>query len=171
MFLFGKKASVTRAPRSAPPSDEKRHAYRASFEFPVLYVVEGRPGTRTAVAEDLSAGGLRLIGDEDLPDETLVDFRFTLPNELVAAVELEREVVELKGGRRVTRRVMVPPEPFEEMAIRGKTVIASFNARRRTFAHGVQFLDVDERTREEIQRFIHVWQIRQLRERAQMRGE
>ena len=171
MFLFGKKASVTRAPRPATPSDQKRQAYRASFEFPVVYVVDGRPGTRTAVAGDLSAGGLRLVGDEDFPDETTVDFRFALPNHLIAGVELEREVEELKGGRRITRRVMVPPEPFGEMAIRGKTVITFFNVRRRAFAHGVQFLDVDERTREEIQRFIHVWQIRQLRERAQMRGE
>lgn len=162
---------MAKAPRPATLSDQKRQTYRASFEFPVVYVVEGRPGTRTGIAGDLSAGGLRLVGDEDFPDDTIVDFRFTLPNHLIAGVELEREIEELKRGRRMKKRIMVPPEPFGPMEIRGKTVITFFNVRRRAFLHGVQFVDCDERTREEIQRFIHVWQIRQLRERAQMRGE
>ncbi len=65
---------------------------------------------------------------------------------------------------------MAPPEPFAEMRMRAKVVIAYFNVRRRKFAHGVQFTEVDERTQEEIQRFIHVWQLRVIRERAAMRG-
>lgn len=152
-------------------TEQKRQDYRASFEFPVLYVVEGRAGTRTAVANDLSAGGLRLVGDEDFPDNTIVDFRFTLPNEQIRGIEIEKVVEEFKRGVRTKKRVMVPVDPFHEMAIRGKTVITFLNLRRRKFAHGVQFVDLDEKTREEIQRFIHVWQIRMLRERALLRGE
>lgn len=170
VFLFGKKRGP-RPPRPARVTDQKRQAFRASVEFPVLYRVEGRTGTRTALANDLSAGGLRLVGDEDFPNDSVVDFRFSLPNELLRGIELEKEVEEIKRGVRSKKRIMVPVEPFHPMKLRGKTVITFLNVRRRKFMHGVQFFDVDDKTREEIQRFIHVWQIRQLRERALMRGE
>lgn len=137
----------------------------------MLYVVEGRPGMRTAVANDLSAGGLRIVGDEDLADDAMLDLRFTLPNELVRGVQLEKEVIETVKRAKVKKKIMVPPDPFREMTLRGKVVIAFLNVRRRKFAHGVQFVDIDDRTREEVQRFIHVWQMRLLRERAHMRGE
>ena len=152
-------------------TEQKRQAYRASFEFPIVYVVEGRPGTRTAIANDLSAGGLRLVGDEDFPNDTIVDFRFTLPNDQIRGIEIEKVVEEFKRGVRTKKRIMVPVEPFGEMKIRGKIVITFLNVRRHKFAHGVQFVDLDEKTSEEIQRFIHVWQIRMLRERALLRGE
>jgi len=139
----------------------------AAEELPRL----GRTGPRTALANDLSAGGLRLVGDEDLPNDTLLSVRFTLPNELVRGVQLEREIVETTARGKVKRKIMVPPEPFREMIVHGKIVIAFYSPRRRKFAHGVQFIDIDERTREEIQRFIHVWQIRLLRERRLLRGE
>ena len=137
----------------------------------MLYVVDGRIGTRTAVANDLSAGGLRLIGDEDLPDDAILDLRFTLPNDLVRTVQLEKEIVETTPRGRTIKKIMVPPDPFREMRLRAKVVIAFLNVKRRKFAHGLQFVDVDDKTREELQRFIHVWQIRLLRERAHSRGE
>jgi c-di-GMP-binding flagellar brake protein YcgR len=152
-------------------TETQRQSYRASVEFPVVYAVEGRSGSRTAVANDLSAGGLRLIGDEDLPDETVVELRFTLPNDLIQSVHVEKEVFVNTPRGKTKKKVMVPPDPFRPMAVHAKAVIAFLNVRRRKFAHGVQFLDIDERTQEEIQRFIHVWQIRQLRERAHSRGE
>jgi len=152
-------------------TEQQRRDYRASVEFPMLYVVEGRAGMRTAVANDLSAGGLRLVGDEDLDNDALIDLRFTLPNDLIRGVQIEKEVVETTKNGKVKRKIMVPPEPFREMNIHGKVVIAFFNVRRRKFTHGVQFVDIEDRTREEVQRFIHVWQIRLLRERAHMRGE
>ena len=138
-----------------------------------LYVAgssAAQPSFATALANDLSAGGLRLIGDEDFPDQTAVELCFTLPNELVKDVHVEKEIVQTTPRGKTKKKIMVPPEPFHEMTVRGKIVIAFFNRRRRKFAHGVQFVGLDERTQEEIQRFIHVWQIRQLRERAHMRG-
>jgi len=36
------------------PIDQKRQSYRASIEFPIVYVVDGREGTRSASANDLS---------------------------------------------------------------------------------------------------------------------
>ena len=152
-------------------TETQRQSYRASFEFAVVYGIEGRSGSRTAIATELSAGGLRLIGDEDLPDETILDLRFTLPNDLVRGVHVEKETFETTPRGKVKKKIMVPPDPFKEMAVRAKVLVAYFYVRRRKFAHGVQFVDVAERTQEEIQRFIHVWQIRQLRERAHSRGE
>ena len=171
VFLFGKKRPETGSVRRPVPTDQKRQAYRASFEFPILYTLGGRDGTRNATANDLSVGGLRLVGDEDLPNDTLVDFRFTLPNELIAGVEIEKIVNEVVRGKKTVRRIMVPPEPFLPMTLHGKSVITFLNVRRRKFMHGVQFAGIDHDTTEEIQRFIHVWQIRQLRERALMRDD
>jgi c-di-GMP-binding flagellar brake protein YcgR len=148
-------------------SDQKRTAYRASVEFPVVYTVAGRDGTRGATANDLSAGGMRLMGDEDFPNGTEVEFRFTLPNDLVRTVTVEKEIEESSPFGKRKKRILVPPAPFQPMTIRAKMVIAFLNVRRRKFAHGVQFVDIDDKTKEEIQRFIHTWQIRQLRERAQ----
>jgi c-di-GMP-binding flagellar brake protein YcgR len=171
VFLFRKGHPSPKPPRPATITDQQRKAYRASFEFPIAYAVEGREGTRTAHASDLSAGGLRVVGDEDFPDETVLALRFTLPNELIAAEHVEREVEQMTPRGKVKRKVMVPPDPFHEMRVRARTVVAFFNVPRRKLMHGVQFIDIDERTQEEIQRFIHVWQIRQLRERALQRGE
>jgi hypothetical protein len=174
--FFWKKWTTRKAGRRKPlvrarVSDEQRQAYRAPVEFPVVYVVEGRSGARTAVATDLSAASLRLIGDEDLGEETMVDLRFTLPNDLVHDVHVEKEIVETTARGRTQKKVMVPPEPFAEMTVRAKVVNAFLRVRRRKLAHGLQFVDLAEQTAEELQRFIHVWQIRQLRERAHLRGE
>jgi c-di-GMP-binding flagellar brake protein YcgR len=158
-------------PVRATITEQNRQSYRASVEFPVVYVVEGRAGSRTAVANDLSAGGLRLVGDEDFPDQTMIELRFTLPNDQIRSVQVEKEIVETTARGKTKKKIMVPPEPFHEMPVRAKAVIAFLNLRRRKFAHGLQFVDIDERTQEEIQRFIHVWQIRLIRERAHMRGE
>ena len=152
-------------------AETQRQSYRASVEFPVVYAAEGRAGSRSALANDLSAGGLRLIGDEDFPNESVVELRFTLPNELIHSVQVEKEIIETTPRGKTKKKVMVPPEQFHEMLVRAKVVIAFLNLRRRKFAHGVQFIEIDERTQEEIQRFMHVWQLRQIRERAQKRGE
>jgi c-di-GMP-binding flagellar brake protein YcgR len=173
--FFWKRRTKRKPPPRRPPvratiTETQRQSYRASFEFPVLYAAEGRVGVRTALANDLSAGGLRLVGDEDFPDQTTIELSFTLPNELVKDVHVEKEIVQTTPRGKTKKKIMVPPEPFHAMTVRAKVVIAFFNRRRRKFAHGVQFVGLDERTQEEIQRFIHVWQIRQLRERAHMRG-
>ena len=175
-MFFWKKWTKRKTGRHKPlvrvrSSDEQRQAYRATVEFPVVYVVEGRAGARTAVATDLSASSLRLVGDEDLVDDTFVDLRFTLPNHLVHDVHVEKEIVETTPRGRLQKKVMVPPDPFTEMTVRAKVVTTFLRLRRRKLAHGMQFVDVPERSAEEIQRFIHVWQIRQLRERAALRGE
>ncbi|HEY5349038.1 MAG TPA: PilZ domain-containing protein [Candidatus Lustribacter sp.] len=158
---------------TAPPSaksDQKRQSYRASIEFPIVYVVDGRAGTRTASANDLSVGGLRLLGDEDFTKETTIDFRFTLPTAEVANVYIEKEITERTALGERKRRTKTRPTPFEPLDIGGKIVIAFYNLNTKRFAHGVRFLNLSKRTEDEIQRFIHLYQLKQLRERAE-RGE
>lgn len=175
MFFWKKwtkrKARSTRGVHvRATITETQRQSYRAAFEFPVVYTADGRTGARAATATHLSSGGLRLIGDEDFPNDALIELRFTLPNDLVKDVYVEKEIVETTPRGKTKKKIMVPPERFHEMTVRGKIVIAFLNLRRRKFAHGVQFVEIAEKTAEEIQRFIHVWQIRQLRERAHSRG-
>ena len=88
-------------------------SYRATIEFPIVYIVDGREGTRTASANDLSVGGLRLLGDEDFTKDTVIDFRFTLPTAEVADVFIEKEVTERTAFGERKRRVKMPPTPFE----------------------------------------------------------
>lgn len=129
--------------------------------------MDGREGTRTASANDLSVGGIRLLGDEDFTKDTVIDFRFTLPTAEVANVYLEKEVTERTAFGERKRRVKVPPTPFERFEIAGKIVIAFYNLRTQRFAHGVRFLHLPQKTEDEIQRFIHLYQLKQLRERAE----
>jgi c-di-GMP-binding flagellar brake protein YcgR len=165
VFNFRRSGDDDGATPPVPPN-QKRQSYRAAIEFPVVYVVDGRPGARTAGANDLSVGGLRLLGDEDFTRETIIDFRFTLPTLAVNDVYVEREVTQRSPLGAKTRRVLVPPTPFEPLTVSGKIVIAFYNARTQRFAHGVRFLSIPQRMEDEIQRFIHLYQLKALRARA-----
>jgi c-di-GMP-binding flagellar brake protein YcgR len=159
---------------SAPPANranQKRQSYRATIEFPIVYIVDGREGTRSASANDLSVGGLRLLGDEDFTKETVIDFRFTLPTEEVANVFIEKEVTERTAFGERKKRTKIAPSPFEQLDIAGKIVIAFYNLDTKRFAHGVRFLNLAQRTEDEIQRFIHLYQLKQLRERAEREAD
>ena len=171
MFSFGKKPSAPEASKpAAGGADQKRNAYRASVEFPVLYTLEGREGTRAATANDLSNGGMRLMGDEDIINGSIIAVRFTLPNDLVKMVMVEKEIEVKSPLGNKKKRILVPPAVFDPCNVRCKVLIAFFNVKRRKFAHGIQFMDVDDKFRDEISRFNHLWQLRQLRERAERDG-
>ena len=167
MFNFRKSGGGDDSTPVANRANQKRQSYRATIEFPIVYVVDGREGTRTASANDLSVGGLRLLGDEDFTKETVIDFRIKLPNEEVSDVLIEKEITERSAFGDRKKRVKLPPTPFEEMDIAGKIVIAFYNLDTKRFAHGVRFLHLPQRTEDEIQRFIHLYQLKQLRERAE----
>ena len=168
MFNFGgaRKPAVKKAP-PPPPGGQKRGSFRASVEFAMLYTLSGRPGSRSAQGDDLSAGGLRLIGDEDLPNGSEVVFRFTLPNERISSLRIEKEIEESTSLGPRKKKIMVPPPAFKEMTIKGKVVITFLNVRRRKFMQGIQFLALDPRVVEEIQRFVHLAQLRELRDRSE----
>jgi len=167
MFNFGgaRKSGTKKAP-PPPPGGQKRGSFRASVEFTLIYTADGRAGTRSAQADDLSAGGLRLIGDEDLVNGTEVQFRLTLPNDRISTLRIEKEIEEATPLGPRKKKIMIPPPPFKEMTIKGKVVITFLNVRRRKFMQGIQFQSLDPRIGEEIQRFVHLAQLRELRDRS-----
>ncbi len=165
MFLFGRKK--TAKPDKGPPSgtDQKRSAFRMPVAFDVLYALEGRRGRRRAVANDLSAGGLRLATDEDLVAGSVLTLDFRLPDDFLAAMVVEKEVYEQTPFGLRPETVRVAPPGFEPIHIEAKVLMPFYDREARAFAYGVHFLELEPKVEEELQRFMHLWQINYLRER------
>ena len=143
---------------------KQRGTYRAVVAFPIKYRREGRPGVTLAEANDLSAGGLRLITKEPMPGDSILILEFTLPQEVLSVYPAKpAEDPSPFGDRGITRpKPKDPRRPFEPMTIRGK-VAARLKDSAGRIVLGVQFLDADAYTREEIQRYIHAVQLFKLR--------
>lgn len=137
-------------------------------EFDVYYTLEGRRGRRSAKANDLSAGGLRLGCDEEFLKSSVLLLQFTLPDEFLASMVVEKEVYEQSPFGLRPETIKVQPPGFAPMSIRAKVLATFFDMDDGKFAHGMAFQDIDSRTEEELQRFIHLWQLNYLRTR---RGE
>jgi c-di-GMP-binding flagellar brake protein YcgR len=149
------------------PIVQKRKAYRAAVAFPVCYELAGRVGLRAAAAVDLSVGGLRMLVDEDFVPDVDVTFHFTLPTAPVEDIPVERVISSGSTLRRPPVRITAPPAPFRPMQIRAALVVSFYHLRAKTLAHGVRFVDLPTRERDESQRFIHLYQLKQLRRRAE----
>lgn len=134
-------------------------------EFEIAYTLEGRRGRRSARANDLSAGGLRLACDEDFLKGSPLFLEFTLPDDFLATMTVEKEVYEQSPFGLRPETIKVRPPGFEPMHVAAKVLVTFFDVRARAFAHGVSFVDLDTKTEEELQRFIHLWQINYLRTR------
>lgn len=134
-------------------------------EFDVQYTLQGRRGRRAAKANDLSAGGLRLSCDEDFLAGSILALEFHLPDEFLASMAVEKEVYEQSPFGLRPESVKVQPPGFAPMNIDARVLATHFNADQRRLEHGVAFLDLDTRTEEELQRFMHLWQIHYLRTR------
>ncbi len=168
MHFFGskKKRPEHRLLRSAGPSaEQKRSAFRMPVEFGIVYTLEGRAGRRSARAKDLSAGGLQLSCDEDLPlgSQLLLDFK--LPADFLASLTVEKEVYEQSPFGLRPETVKVTPPGFTPMRLRAQVLGAVFEMQRRSFGYGLGFVEIDPKDREELQRFMHLWQIHYLRTR------
>jgi hypothetical protein len=133
--------------------------------FEVSYTLEGRRGKRTAQANDLSAGGLRLSCDEDLLIGSVLFLEFRLPDDFLATMTVEKEVYEQSPFGLRPESIKVQPPGFAPMALHAKVLATFFNIEQRRFAHGMAFVDIDLKTQDELQRFIHLWQIQYLRTR------
>lgn len=169
MFFFKKKKKAEPRLRPAvPTSTQKRSAFRMPVEFDVYYTLEGRRGRRSAKASDLSAGGLRLGCDEDFLKESVLLLQFRLPDEFLANMVVEKEVYEQSPFGLRPETIKVQPPGFAPMSVRAKVLAPFFDMEHEKFAHGMAFQDIDTRTQEELQRFIHLWQLNYLRTR---RGE
>jgi len=164
--FFGRKKSLKSA--KAAPVEQKRSAFRMPVAFDVLYALDGRRGRRRAIANDLSAGGLRLATDEDLPAGSTLRLDFRLPDEFLAAMVVEREVYEQTPFGLRPETIKSVPHGFEPMHVEAKVRTPFYDRETHQFAYGVSFLEVPPKVSEELARFMHLWQINYLRAR---RGE
>lgn len=171
MFFFQKKKKPERSnPLLKPPSSgggpaQKRTAFRMPVEFDIVYTLEGRRGRRNARANDLSAGGLRLSCDEDFFKGSILALEFTLPDEFLANMKIEKEVYEQSPFGLRPETIKVQPHGFSPVSVRAKVMATFFTLDRKKFAHGLSFVNLDNKTEEELQRFIHLWQINYIRTR------
>lgn len=166
VFFFKKKKKPEPRLRPAVPNrTQKRSAFRMPVEFDVHYTLEGRRGRRSARANDLSAGGLRLSCDEDFLKDSVLLLEFRLPDEFLASMVVEKEVYEQSPFGLRPETVKVQPPGFAPMSLRARVLMSFFNMEDRKFAHGMSFIDIDPHTQEELQRFIHLWQLNYLRTR------
>lgn len=165
VFFFKKKKKPEVRLRQATPTTQKRSAFRMPVEFDVYYTLEGRRGRRSAKANDLSAGGLRLSCDEDFLKESVLLLDFQLPDEFLASMVVEKEVYEQSPFGLRPETIKVQPPGFTPMRVRAKVLATFFSMDNSKFAHGMAFMDIDTRTEEELQRFIHLWQLNYLRTR------
>lgn len=169
MFGFGKKKKaenpLMRRTPAPPTAGQKRTAFRMPVEFPVFYTLVGRRGRRRAVANDLSAGGLRLISDEDLIKNSMMSLEFSVPDDFLATMTIDKEVYEETPFGKRAKSAKVHPPPFEPFRLDAKSLVTFFDLRARKFAYGMTFVDADPAVTEELQRFIHLWQLNQLRQR------
>ena len=134
-------------------------------EFDVLYTLEGRRGRRSGKANDLSAGGLRLVCDEDFLKGSILFLDFKLPDDFLASMMVEREVYEQSPFGLRPETVRTQPPGFAPMRVNAKVLVTFFGMEQKKFAHGMSFVDIDMKTQEELQRFIHLWQLNYLRTR------
>ncbi len=114
-------------------------------EFDVFYTLHGRAGRRSGRANDLSAGGLRLSTDEDFLHESVLNLDFQLPSDFLSELTVEFE-----------------PAPFAPMHVTGAVRSAFFVPSTKRLAYGLQFRDLEDTVKEELERFVHLWQVRQL---------
>jgi len=168
--LFRKKKKPARrnallkTPTPGSPG-QKRSTFRMPVEFDIVYTLEGRHGRRNARANDLSAGGLRLECDEDLFAGSLLTLEFQLPDEFLEHMTIEKEVYEQSPFGLRPETVKVPPHRFSPMTVRAKVLATFFLREHKKFAHGLSFDGIDNKTQDELQRFIHLWQLNYIRTR------
>lgn len=134
-------------------------------EFDVYYTLDGRSGRRSGKAQDLSAGGLRLVCDEDFLTQSELLLEFQLPDEFLTSMVVEKEVYEQSPFGLRPETLKSQPRGFAPMRVRARVLVSFFNTESKKFAHGISFVHIDSRTQEEIQRFMHLWQLHYLRTR------
>lgn len=165
MFSFGRKKSAKRLYNPAKLAEQKRTSYRMPVSFDVVYVLEGRVGRRGARADDLSSGGLRFSCDEDFLRGSLLSLEFRVPEDFLEGMTVEKEITEQTPFGPRIEKVRVQPPGFDPFKLTAKILSPFFDRSDRRFAYGTAFSEIEEAVREELQRFIHLWQLNFIRHR------
>lgn len=136
-------------------------------EFDVLYALRGRTGRRHGRANDLSAGGLRLSTDEDFIKGSILDLDFQLPDDFISELTIEKEVFKQTPFGLRPETVKTAPAPFSPMRMSATVLSTFYVPATKQLSHGMKFHDIEHDAQEELQRFIHLWQLHQIRLRAE----
>jgi c-di-GMP-binding flagellar brake protein YcgR len=159
------KTEPTEASADSGVGRAKRKAYRAPIRFPISYKVKGGMHEQVAIAADLSIGGVMLITPDAIPEGSEVEVDFVMPVEAVDLGGEQREVVENTpfGQRKVKK--LVPVRPFEPIHAKAK-VVKRIGSSPEGTAYGTSFIEMAAFTTEEVARFVHAFQLTQLRKAA-----
>ncbi len=143
----------------------KRKAYRAPVKFPVSFKSKEKMHEVVALAADLSVGGILLVSPEPLSEGSEIELDFVMPVEAVDLGGDQREVIEHGpfGQRKVKK--LIPVRPFEPVHARAK-VLKRVGASPEGTAYGTAFIDLSAFMGEEVARFVHAFQLTQLRRAA-----
>ena len=128
---------------------EQRAHRRIELNMPIRYNVVDAPGNFAATAIDVSTGGLRIIAEQVLRQEWVVTIRFTLPSEVLRAVQ------HLKGAQRSV-------SPFQELRMQARALPGIKQSRGR-YIQSLTWVHPDPRATEEIHRFVQAAQLASLR--------
>jgi hypothetical protein len=166
-FFNKKKKAAAKEDAAKSKSPQKRSSFRMPVEFDVMYTLHGRQGRRHGRANDLSAGGLRLSTDEDFLKNSTLDLDFQLPDEFIGELTVEKEVFKQTPFGLRPETVKAAPPPFAPMRMSATVLSTFYVPATKSLAHGGKFIDIPEDVQEELQRFIHLWQLHQIRLRAE----
>jgi len=167
-----KSADGTVAHPQPPDQDlggrAKRQGYRAALQFQITMRVskEGRWLPVRGEAQDISTGGMLAAFPGDYEEGTELQMTFTLPLGAVDMGGEEREEVEQTpfGPRRVKK--LSPVRPFDPIEAKAHIVKKTGGARNGVPLYGVGFDELSPFLKEEIARFVHSFQLTQLRKAA-----
>ncbi|MEO9171180.1 MAG: PilZ domain-containing protein [Candidatus Baltobacteraceae bacterium] len=166
MFFFRRKKTEPKVERKATRSaTQQRSSFRVPVEIDVRYTLRNREGERCGRATDLSSGGLRLVTDEDFEPESVLDMEFTLPDGFLAGLAVEKPVFEQTPFGLRPETVKMPPAPFAPVRISAVVLSTYYVTSTKSLAHGTKFVELEERGQEELQRYVHLRQLHQIRSR------
>lgn len=166
--FFTKKKPEKKGPREAQASKtQKRSAFRMPVEFDLFYTLNGRNGRRFGKANDLSAGGLRLSSDEDLLKHSALRLDFKLPDDFLDGLTVEKEVFEQTPFGLRPSTIKEQPPGFRPMTVDALVLSTFYDPNTKQLAHGVKFEQMPDDINEELRRFVHLWQLHQIRLRAE----
>jgi c-di-GMP-binding flagellar brake protein YcgR len=166
VFLFRKKNKPKRLLQAQIDPAQKRASFRMPVDFEVAYKLHDRDELRHGRASDISGGGLRLLTDEDLLQGSLLDIDFCLPSDFLSELSIDKEVFEQTPFGPRPASVKTTPPPFQPMHITSVICSTSHISELAQFAYGMKFLGLNEHTEEELERFVHLGQLHEIRVRT-----
>jgi c-di-GMP-binding flagellar brake protein YcgR len=147
--------SLTRRGQEARPTistriQEQRAHRRIELNMPIRYTLSEGATAGSAIAIDVSTGGMRIITEQVLRQEWVVSVRFTLPNDVLRAVQAVKGSSHRAGA------------PFQEMRIQAQALPGVKQTRGR-YIQSLIWINPDPADTQEIDRFVQAAQLASLR--------